>query len=100
MTKQINIGVSNFDEAFIQHIIGGGFLFDVDDYEVADRILLNVDGEPAIQFELNAELWNEETLGIPMDIDSDEFADELQDWVESKVNFAFEEWLSADEGEE
>ncbi|XAO36955.1 hypothetical protein WP1_316 [Pseudomonas phage WP1] len=35
-----------------------------------------------------------------MDIDSDEFADELQDWVESKVNFAFEEWLSADEGEE
>ncbi len=100
MTKQINIGISNFDEAFIQHIISGGFLFDVDEYEVADRILLNVDGEPAIQFELNAELWNEETLGIPMDIDSDEFADELQDWVESKVNFAFEEWLSADEGEE
>ncbi|MFL9694712.1 hypothetical protein, partial [Aeromonas veronii] len=75
-------------------------LFDVDDYEVSDRILLEVDGEQMVQFELNAALWNMEVMGITMDIDSDEFADELQDWVESKVNFAFEEWLSADEGEE
>ncbi|AVJ48808.1 hypothetical protein HWB54_gp39 [Pseudomonas phage vB_PaeM_LS1] len=100
MTKQVQIEVTNLDEAFVQHLLAGGHLFDVDDYEVADRILLEVDGEQMVQFELNAELWNEETLGVPMDIDSDEFADELQDWVESKVNFAFEEWLSADEGEE
>ncbi|AKJ71439.1 hypothetical protein phiKT28_001 [Pseudomonas phage phiKT28] len=100
MTKQVQIEVTNLDEAFVQHLLTGGHLFDVDDYEVADRILMEVDGEQMVQFELNAELWNEETLGVPMDIDSDEFADELQDLVESKVNFAFEEWMSADEGEE
>ncbi|AKP24388.1 hypothetical protein FBPa34_0077 [Pseudomonas phage vB_PaeM_FBPa34] len=100
MTKQVQIEVTNLDEAFVQHLLAGGHLFDVDDYEVADRILLEVDGEQMVQFELNAALWNMEVMGITMDIDSDEFADELQDWVESKVNFAFEEWLSADEGEE
>lgn len=100
MTKQVQIEVTNLDEAFVQHLLAGGHLFDVDDYEAADRILLEVDGEQMVQFELNAALWNMEVMGITMDIDSDEFADELQDWVESKVNFAFEEWLSADEGEE
>ncbi|QSM01287.1 hypothetical protein vBPaeMV523_gp01 [Pseudomonas phage vB_PaeM_V523] len=100
MTKQVQIEVTNLDEAFVQHLLAGAHLFDVDDYEVADRILLEVDGEQMVQFELNAALWNMEVMGITMDIYSDEFADELQDWVESKVNFAFEEWLSADEGEE
>ncbi|QGK89739.1 hypothetical protein [Pseudomonas phage vB_PA6_GUMS] len=45
MTKQVQIEVTNLDEAFVQHLLTGGHLFDVDDYEVADRILMEVDGE-------------------------------------------------------